>query len=145
LTDYERIIYLDADVLVLKNLDHLFDREFENYISAAPDMFPPDKFQSGVMIVRPNAQIFQDMISALNENRLVSYDQGDQGFLNAYFADWYSWPAANRLEFKYNVLQTIVHAYPPAWKYLHDKRDVHVLHFSGDAAMFDLWGFKSHL
>lgn len=29
------------------------------------------------------------------------------GFLNAYFSDWFSRPAASRLPFKYNALRTV--------------------------------------
>jgi hypothetical protein len=75
------------------------------------------------------------MFTALQENKYISYDQGDQGFLNAYFSSWYNYSSNNRLPFKYNVLQTIIHLYPPAWKIVHDTRQVHILHFSGDLEM----------
>lgn len=32
---------------------------------------------------------------------------GDTGFLNSFFPDWYSWPAEQRLPFRYNALRTM--------------------------------------
>eukprot|EP00752_Nemacystus_decipiens_P017080 g15297.t1 len=103
LTQYERVVYIDADALVMGNLDELFDREVE--FAAAPDVFPPDKFNAGVMLVVPSLLVLKDMLSKVET--LPSYDGGDTGFLNAYFADWFSRPAAARLDFKYNALRTV--------------------------------------
>jgi alpha-N-acetylglucosamine transferase len=44
LTDVTRLVLLDADTLVLKNVDDLFDRPG---FAAAPDFFLPDRFNSG--------------------------------------------------------------------------------------------------
>ncbi|CAI7907538.1 unnamed protein product [Closterium sp. NIES-54] len=48
---YRKLIYLDSDLLVLHNIDDLFHRP---QLSAAPDTLPPDKFNSGLMVVEPN-------------------------------------------------------------------------------------------
>jgi glycogenin glucosyltransferase len=47
LTQYKKGVFLDADVLVLRNIDELFNRE---ELSAAPDAGWPDCFNSGVFI-----------------------------------------------------------------------------------------------
>lgn len=83
-------------------------------------------------MVRPSREVFADMLSRVAT--LPSYDGGDQGFLNAYFADWFAAPAAQRLPFAFNVLQPLAHLYPPAWRELHARRGVRVLHFCGDPA-----------
>jgi len=51
LTQFDRVVYLDTDVLVLSNLDHLFALPIE-HIAAAPDMLPPDKMQSVSTVTR---------------------------------------------------------------------------------------------
>eukprot|EP00903_Cladosiphon_okamuranus_P017748 g16337.t1 len=103
LTQYKRIVYIDADALVMEDLDELFDREVD--LAAAPDVFPPDKFNAGVMVVVPSLHVLDDMLSKVDE--LPAYDGGDTGFLNAYFSDWFSRPAAARLPFKYNAQRTV--------------------------------------
>ena len=62
LTEYDKIVYLDADVLLLANVDELFDKlpfpsvddavargELERRpFAAASEVFPPDTFNSGL-------------------------------------------------------------------------------------------------
>ncbi len=44
LVEFEKVVYIDADALVLQNVDELFSRPG---FAAAPDVFPPDKFNAG--------------------------------------------------------------------------------------------------
>jgi glycogenin len=138
-TDFEKIIYLDADLLIVQDLRHLFTAD-TGIIAAAPEMLPPDKLQSGLMVIRPDAELFLDMIKCvdgthLTRGKLTSYDGGDQGFINAYFDDWYQRPASDRLAYGYNTAQTLAHLYPPAWTHMHRNADIRVVHFSGGAEM----------
>jgi len=98
LTDITRVVLLDADTLVLKNVDELFDRPG---FAAAPDFFLPDRFNSGVMVIPPSKETFARMVEALSI--APSYDGGDQGFLNTFFSDWYAMSAAHRLPAGYNL------------------------------------------
>ncbi len=97
LADVRRAVFLDADTIVLGNIDELFERRF----AAAPDFFLPDRFNSGVMVLEPSAGTFAAMMRALAGYQ--SYDGGDQGFLNTFFADWYGMPAEHRLPVGYNM------------------------------------------
>lgn len=45
--------------------------------AAAPDVFPPDRFNAGVMVVAPSSAVLDDMLSKVLE--LPSYDGGDTG------------------------------------------------------------------
>jgi glycogenin glucosyltransferase len=61
---------LDADCVVLQNIDNLFERE---EFSAAPDAGWPDCFNSGVFVYQPSKETFtQLMIFASQQN--VSFD-----------------------------------------------------------------------
>ena len=102
LIEFKKIVYIDADTLVLENVDELFERPCP---AAAPDTFPPDRFNAGVMVVRPDETTFKDMMSKTSE--LKSYDTGDTGFLNAYFENWYRKSEGHRLPFGYNALRTM--------------------------------------
>ena len=63
MTEIQKIVYIDADVLVLQNIDDLFSRPGRICPAAAPDTFPPDKFNAGVMVVEPCKEIFDDMMT----------------------------------------------------------------------------------
>ena len=96
MTEYERIIYLDADVLVLENIDHMFDCG-----TFCATYRHSDLFNAGIIVVQPNSTIFSDMMKKIPH--VTSYDDGDQGFLNIYFrsliySPYFNWsdPTRNR-------------------------------------------------
>ena len=98
LTDFDKVVFLDADTLVLQNIDELFDRP---EIAAAPDFFMSDRFNSGVMVLTPSTETFEKMVKTLASS--ASYDGGDQGFLNNYFESWYAMDVEHRLPCGYNM------------------------------------------
>jgi alpha-N-acetylglucosamine transferase len=102
LVELDRVVLLDADTLVLQNVDDLFERRD---FAAGPDFFLPDRFNSGVMVLEPSADTFRRMIEALST--AGTYDGGDQGFLNTFFANWYSMPVEHRLPVGYNMAHFI--------------------------------------
>lgn len=102
LTDLDKVVFLDADTLVLQNVDELFDRP---EIAAAPDFLMPDRFNSGVMVLDPNRETFRRMVESLDAT--MSYDGGDQGFLNSFFSGWYAMPVEHRLPVGYNLFHFI--------------------------------------
>lgn len=59
LTQYNKCVFLDADTMVLQNVDELFERE---ELSAAPDIGWPDCFNSGVFVFEPSLQTFSNLI-----------------------------------------------------------------------------------
>ncbi|KAI5082059.1 hypothetical protein GOP47_0001802 [Adiantum capillus-veneris] len=85
LTSYHKIIFLDSDVLVLRNIDFLFQSE---EVSAAPNS--RTIFNSGLMVVEPHNCTFHLLMSLVDS--VVSYNGGDQGFLNEIFTWWHRLP-----------------------------------------------------
>jgi hypothetical protein len=119
LTFLNRAIYLDADTIVLQNVDDLFDRDG---FCAAPDFglaLRATTFNSGVFGFTPSAEVFQDLI--YENGKLESYDGGDQGFLNTYFdeVDW--------LDSSYNTLWRMLESNPGVT----DISAIRVLHYVG--------------
>ncbi|KOC61406.1 Glycogenin-1 [Habropoda laboriosa] len=124
LTQYEKCVFLDADTLVVKNCDELFERE---ELSAAPDVGWPDCFNSGVFVYRPSQQTFASITAFAAANG--SFDGGDQGLLNMYFSDWSRKYLSTHLPFIYNMCSTAAYSYLPAFKQFRD--DVRIIHFIG--------------
>ncbi len=126
LADVSKAVLLDADTLVMQNVDDLFERPS---IAAAPDYLWPDRFNSGVIVLEPSADTFARMMDVLA--RTQSYDGGDQGFLNAFYSDWYLAAPAHRLPAGYNMHQYIyqfLRAYPQLLPEL--EREAKILHYS---------------
>lgn len=128
LEEFDRVVLLDADTLVLRNVDELFERPG---FAAAPDFFLPDRFNSGVVVLAPSRATFAQMATALaGAAGAEGYDGGDQGFLNAFFADWYSMPREHRLPVGYNTPNFIfqfLHGHPTARDRV--EREVKILHY----------------
>ena len=100
LTPYHRLLYLDADTLVTAHLDPLLHTPTP--FAAAPDLFPPTRFNAGVLLLQPSLTTYAQLIRRLEAT--PSYDGGDTGFLNAVWDRW--WEGAEgqvRLSFGYNA------------------------------------------
>jgi glycogenin glucosyltransferase len=124
LTQYSKCVFLDADTLVVQNIDELFDRE---EFSAAPDAGWPDCFNSGVFVFRPSERTYSDLVQfSLTHG---SFDGGDQGLLNLFFSDWSTADSSRRLPFTYNIVSTTFYSYLPAFKQF--GKNTKVLHFIG--------------
>ncbi|KAI8531482.1 hypothetical protein RHMOL_Rhmol11G0139600 [Rhododendron molle] len=85
LTDYDKIIFIDADLLILRNIDFLFEMP---EISATGNN--GSLFNSGVMVVEPSNCTFQLLMDHVDE--IESYNGGDQGYLNEIFTRWHRIP-----------------------------------------------------
>ena len=100
LTQYSKIIFLDADVLPVRSMSHLFTIPHE--FAAVPDVGWPDIFNSGVMVFTPGEDKFNEVTELLKSKG--SWDGGDQGILNEWRGnDWH------RLSFTYNTTPTAVY------------------------------------
>ncbi|KAF9535648.1 hypothetical protein CPB83DRAFT_913069 [Crepidotus variabilis] len=120
LVQFQKIIFLDADVLPIRPISHLFNLPHD--FSAAPDVGWPDIFNSGVLVVTPG----NDKFAELNEliKTRPSWDGGDQGLLNEWRGE--NW---NRLSFTYNTTPTAAYTYAPAYERYGSQ--ISALHFIG--------------
>ncbi|KAI0068145.1 hypothetical protein BV25DRAFT_1911162 [Artomyces pyxidatus] len=120
LTQYEKIIFLDADVLPTRPLSHLFTLPHE--FSAVPDVGWPDIFNSGLLVFTPGLDKFDELM-ALSKTK-GSWDGGDQGLLNEWRGS--NW---NRLSFTYNTTPTAIYTYAPAYERFGSQ--ISAVHFIG--------------
>ncbi|GAU21889.1 hypothetical protein TSUD_33860, partial [Trifolium subterraneum] len=78
MTDYKKVVYLDADTIVVRNIEELFKCG-----KFCANLKHSERLNSGVMVVEPSTALFNDMMSKVKT--LPSYTGGDQGFLNSYY------------------------------------------------------------
>ncbi|CAM3523354.1 glycosyltransferase [Paracoccus nototheniae] len=117
--DYDRCVFIDADAIVLRNVDKLFG--FPEFC-AAPNVYDgPDGFHrmnSGVFTARPAPATFAAMMAALDQPG-VFWPRTDQSFLQAFFPDWQG------LSIHHNLLQYVWLHMPG----LLDWSQIRILHF----------------
>lgn len=116
LTQFEKIILLDCDLMILKNVDHCFNMKD---MTAAVDgeytnLWPTWKhFNSGFMVIEPKKNRFEELIEFIKTftdeklNSIVDYMGkpyliADQEMLNLYNKDWYEDPE-RQLNKYYNI------------------------------------------
>ncbi|WP_422376691.1 glycosyltransferase [Roseibium sp.] len=119
LKDYERVVFIDADALVLRNCDKLFGYpEF----CAAPNVYESltdfHRLNSGVFTAKPDEDTFATMLERLDRPEAF-WRRTDQTFLEHFFPDWHGLPVF------YNMLQYVWFNLPDLW----DWRQVHILHY----------------
>ncbi|THG23827.1 UDP-glucuronate:xylan alpha-glucuronosyltransferase 2-like isoform X1 [Camellia sinensis] len=85
LTDYDKIIFIDSDIIVLRSLDLLF--HYPQISAVGNDGWI---FNSGIMVIEPSNCTFEIFMQRRKE--IVSYNGGDQGFLNEVFVWWHRLP-----------------------------------------------------
>jgi len=124
LTQFQKCVFLDADTLVLKNCDELFEKE---ELSAVPDVGWPDCFNSGVFVYRPSEETYKAIVDFAVKHG--SFDGGDQGVLNMFFKDWRTSDISKHLSFIYNMNANATYSYQPAYRQF--GKDVKIVHFLG--------------
>ncbi|XP_055834524.1 UDP-glucuronate:xylan alpha-glucuronosyltransferase 2-like [Solanum dulcamara] len=85
LTDYEKVVFVDADIIVLRNMDILFQFPQLSATGNAGSIF-----NSGVMVIEPSNCTFNMFMQHTKD--IISYNGGDQGFLNEIFVWWHRLP-----------------------------------------------------
>lgn len=86
LSNYDRVVMLDADNLFLKNTDELF--QCGQFCAV---FINPCIFHTGLFVLQPSVDVFKDMIRELEVKR-DNPDGADQGFLVSYFSDLLNQP-----------------------------------------------------
>ncbi|XP_065055653.1 glycogenin-1-like [Rhopilema esculentum] len=125
LTQYRKCVFIDADNLVLQNIDELFKRD---EMSAAPDIGWPDCFNSGVFVFVPSFDTYQALVRFADEHG--SFDGTDQGLLNMYFKEW-SKTLTSHLPYIYNMVASTCYTYAPAIN--HYGKSVKVVRYAGSS------------
>ena len=122
--DVQRVVYLDADMLVRRNFDELFELPFP--FAAVPDVYGSSgfklQFNAGMLALRPNNHTFESLYARIADAR---YDPGEaeQSFLNLYFgAD------AVRLPYLYNANLAIRERSPALWDAMRD--EMRIVHYT---------------
>ncbi|XP_028998753.1 glycogenin-2 isoform X2 [Betta splendens] len=137
LTQYSKCVFLDADTLVLCNVDELLDRE---ELSAAPDPGWPDCFNSGVFVFRPSLRTYGRLLD--HALRHGSFDGGDQGLLNSFFSTWPVDDISKHLPFIYNLSASSIYSYLPAFQQF--GHNAKIVHFLGPVKPWSSSSYRDH-
>lgn len=138
-TQFDKIVYLDADIYILHNIDHLFQLPHMSAMIAGKS-YPGNEdwvdLTSGIMTIVPEQGLsakFEKLIPDVIRTKGIC---GDQDILQAYYSDWPQHPELDMGE-KYGVIAYYAKYYEKhlGYKYTNNVADPHsvaVIHYAGE-------------
>jgi len=155
LTNFTKLVYLDSDMLVLRNIDKLFEKSHLSAVAAGQSEHADwTRLNSGVMVIEPEYQLPEKMVdvldcaikdvTALGSNRI-----GDQDIVNAYYPDW---PDNKNLHLDegYNIFVSSLDVYINKHDYFisvdeqKNSKNIYILHFVGSKKPWMQWARLRH-
>ena len=126
LTEYDKIVFLDSDMQILKNLDELFEYP---HLSAAPSgrEINPEwtGMNSGLMVIEPKEGEVKRILEGIKDHNFPG-DIGDQDIINYY----YQWSEQNlSIPEKFNVFARYLDYYLNNCGYYME--DIYIIHYIG--------------
>lgn len=134
LTEYSKVVLIDSDMYVAKNIDHIFDYPSMTAVAAGGSVFPDwIKLNGGLIVIEPDKAQEEKLLSFVEPAIKAAADEhrvsmGEQDVFNDYMPDW---PERNELHLTddYNALQPFL-----GWicKKLPDGYDsIYIFHYVG--------------
>lgn len=119
LTEYRKVVFLDADSLVVKPIDMLFG--FPEF-AGAPNLYETladfHRLNSGVFVAEPSLATYEQMLKQLDQPGIF-WRRTDQTFLETFFPDWH------KLPYTFNTMQYVYFNLPELWVW----RSIRLVHY----------------
>lgn len=131
LTQFKKVIMLDLDFLILKNIDSLFNYPHMSACASALIKFPEWKYlNSGLMVIEPDLDFFNRLVTNIENARKASKtgDIGDQDVFNFLYPDWFEQKEL-RIPEEYNEFYRAVYRLAKTLK--HGWKDIKIIHYWG--------------
>lgn len=138
-SQYHKLLYIDADTVVLNNTDFIFNiNEQFSAVLGGSKYHKYHGIEAGVLLLHPSIDIYNKLIDAMNSD---NYDlrMSDQTLINDFFLKH---DKINYLDNKWNRLQ----------KKNSDIKDAYIYHWNGDKPWnnnkiinFNIWNFYYNL
>lgn len=129
LTQFDKIIYLDSDMYIRKNIDSLFNKKNMSTPpnrKYGPNITPPPELTSAILVIEPKNGLLNSFLEIMqtisNKNGAI----GDQDILQEFYKDWKNQNDLH-LDVKYNTFFTYLDYYITYKGY--SLNDIYVFHF----------------
>lgn len=135
LTQFDKIVFLDSDMIVFKNLDHLFELPHMTCVAAGQELHSDwVELNSGLMVIKPSHEEYlgsENLIEQVYEKRTaLGLGVGDQDVIQAYYNKMWFASDEQHLSSVYNTMLGYA-------GYLYKNgsvtglNDIYVYHFAG--------------
>lgn len=108
LTQFDKLVFLDLDMIVMGNLDHLFTCPHMSAVAAGQSKVAQwTTINSGILVIEPNMRDYEGLVGCCSEVcriRLANKQGfGDQDVINFYYPNWENQPELHLSE-AYNCI-----------------------------------------
>lgn len=130
LIQFEKIVFLDSDLYIRKNIDDLFEKE--DFSAVVDRRYGPNKcgkwmkLTSGVMVIKPEEEKIEEFIQLIGNVAKLNMAVGDQDILQEYDKQWGE-KKEKHLSIRYNVFFPYLEYYINFQEYSLD--DIYVIHY----------------
>jgi glycogenin glucosyltransferase len=142
LVEYDKVVFIDCDALVLRNITDLFDLDPLSGVNAG-GLLPQNKnwtdLNTGLFVANPSRDIYNDMLRHIGKLELLTSGGtqsrpkygSDQDFINRYFDGW-QYKLHLHIDHGFNMLHYFLDEYNQHFGYSfeHGPRQISVLHFA---------------
>lgn len=136
--EFDKVVYIDADMLVCCNIEELFDCQHMSAVVAGalnPVNSHWDALNAGFLVVVPDRALAEQMYALIDTT--PSDDGSDQGFLHSFYNNWPN-DKHLHLHHKYNVPVYEIELYA---KLDHFKFSYNNSRLDTDIAIIHYWGY----
>lgn len=138
LTSFSKIVFLDSDMLVVKNIDHLFEKEHLSFATASEQVSGCEDWNlpnSGMIVLVPEKALPEQIFETWPQVQAKKKDFGDQDLIHEYFSEIIQRDQKWRVPAIYNCFVFLIDKMVKERKYNlrvsnPDKETISVLHFA---------------
>ncbi len=139
LTQFDKIVFLDADIYILHSLDHLFKLPHMSAMISGRS-YPGNEdwidLTSGIMTIKPEEGLVEKIATKIPEVIKKKGACGDQDILQAYYSDWTQHPELDMGE-KYGIIAGYANYYEQHLGYQYtnmvdNPKSVAIIHYAGE-------------
>jgi glycogenin len=136
LTQFDKIVYLDADMLILQNIDDLFEQPHMSAVDMGeklPELATWNRLNTGLLVIEPSLELFNDMLSKVGKIEKKVASPSDEDFLQAYYPDWANQQQLH-LDSGYNIFSYYWKRYHQLYGYdfSSDRKPIKIVHYIGE-------------
>lgn len=133
MTEFEKVVFIDCDMIVLENIDHLFEKRHISAVQGGKLIFHWEDINSGLMVIKPNHKEFSELVSLVptvcRKRIEANAGFGDQDVISYYYKNINKlWDEENHLDERYNAMIRCIHELCVALGY----KNIKIIHFTGD-------------
>lgn len=133
MTEFEKVVFIDCDMIVLENIDHLFEKHHISAVQGGKLIFRWEDINSGLMVIKPNHKEFSELVSLVptvcRKRIEANAGFGDQDVISYYYKNINKlWDEENHLDERYNAMIRCIHELCVALGY----KNIKIIHFTGD-------------